>query len=181
MTTTINLTISALVFELNDKSIYNDIRVYVPNYRLTVTVENPVPHWEDLIFTGQDTESQNKYGRRSEVQEYHVIDWDWAEGFCAAELLRYKDVYPVPQVTVPGLDETSIEQCLTFKISDQIAVIEPVSGLNGTFWIDGFTLAFDIGTRQPVMNLNLTGVREYELKHIFRLDYSVLDGDDVLG
>lgn len=137
--------------------------------------------WVDLIYVSYDTPSQNLYGRRTSVHEYHDISDTWAEGYCASNLQRYADVYAVPTAKVPGQDDVSIQECLEWKISDQIVLVEPGSGLNESFWIDGFDLTLEIANQRPVMDLKLTQARPFELLHLFVLDRDLLDGGATLG
>ena len=173
---------SGLTYEVNDTNIYNDCRVMVPHYDVNYIWNGSeyLAQWLDLVYVSQDGASSNLYGRRTLLQKYHTIAELWSEGFCNFNLARYKDPWPVPTVTVPGLDDETIQQCLETKISDLINILEPLSGINESFWVDGFDLTLD-RTQMPIMALKFTQARPFELSHIFILDTDLLDGESVLG
>lgn len=144
--------------EIKTDDIYNDIRVLVPSYEYTLVETAPEVWYRYPIAINVrevDSLSINKYGRRTKIQNKHVIGSMFAETYCAGELAKLKE--PIQRVNVKMIGNTSanIVKTLTLKVAQQVDYLYAPAGLSAWASVDNLTLDIDLDGI-PRLTLNLT-------------------------
>jgi len=173
--------ISDLEVSLADTEIFNDARALIPRYEYAFDLsEEPyVAIPVDLVYRMADQDSINKYGRRTRIQKYHVMEQAFAEAYCAGTLDRYHEPMHKLRSRLIGKAENLLK-ILSFKVSDQVTFLHAPCGLNDTFILD--SLAFEVDTsRVPILEVMLTEARPLELLDVFHIDADLIDGEHVIG
>lgn len=144
--------------ELNTNDIYNDIRVLVPSYEFTLVETAPEVWYRYPIAINVreiDSLSINRYGRRTKIQNKHVIGSMFAEEYCANELAKLKEPVQKIKANMIGSTPANIVKTLTLKVSQQVDYLYAPAGLSAWASIDNLTLDIDTDGL-PRLALNLT-------------------------
>lgn len=144
--------------EIKTNDIYNDIRVLVPSYEYTLVETAPDVWYRYPVAINVrevDSLSINRYGRRSKIQNKHVIGSMYAEEYCANELAKWKE--PIQKVNVNMIGSTSANtvKALSLKVAQQVDYLYAPAGLSAWASVDNLTLDIDLDGI-PRLALNLT-------------------------
>ncbi len=172
--------LSDLIITLDDTEIRNDLRVMIPHYSydLSYVGEAVTVNYRDLVYTSLDGDSINKYGRRSKVNKYQVMDETFQEAWCENQKQKYAEPYYWAEATIPGSDANMLK-CLATKVSSVVSLLNMVSGINNEYMVDSYMLE----ARQGYLAVKL-GLREMDTEQqltLFVIDADLIDGDHVIG
>jgi hypothetical protein len=117
-----------LELTLDDREIFNDLRVMIPRYGhyWKQVGETTVITWYDLNYQSLDSESVDRYGRRTKLQKFHVMDASFAEACTENSKQKFHDPLQQAKARVIGKDAARILTCLTSKISDSVHLETPL-------------------------------------------------------
>jgi hypothetical protein len=180
MTTLTDSEIQDLTYTLDDAEIRNDLRVMVPNYRYVITwvgMAATVTYY-NLVLTSLSSSSIDKYGRRTKVNKFQVINDEFVEAWCENSKQEYAEPYAEAEVVLPGVD-SNIVKCLSTKISDVFTLTNSTSGIDDKYKVSGYVLDVRPGYLKTTLKLNgLTALQQLSL---FIVDTDLIDGDHVIG
>lgn len=182
MTTLTNYT--DLKYQIDDKEVFNDIRVIMFHYAWDADLTTVPPYTFypiDLQYVASDTDSINRYGRRTKLLKQAVPNINYGQPCCESNLDKFKEPMAITKTSFIGDNDTITAQCLGFDISEQYTLVDTTMGLNDTFWVDRMSLEVNFITRVPKLTLNLTEARALELLELFKVDAGHIDGPEVIG
>lgn len=146
-----------------------------------VTYEVQVP--ETLTVRATDGTSIRKYGRR-------VMNLTWSEGtsedamqsLVGNYLTKFKDPVARVKVTLKGITDVLRTQIITREISDLVRIVCSELGLYADCFIDSIAIReIPASGGIPICTWICKIQTTYDLKTIFVLDTSELDGPHILG
>jgi len=174
-----------LTINLDDTEIKNDLRVLIPNYSYSGPWKEfgsiwyaPVLTYHDLVKASLDSESIRKYGRRSKINKYQVMDASFEEAWVENQKQKHAEPYYSLGATIPGID-ANVEKCLNTKISDVLTVTNAVSGIDNEYMVESYELEIRPGYLQ--CKLGLKEMDTDQQLDLFRIDTDSIDGDHIIG
>ena len=182
MTTLTNYT--NLTYQIDDKEVFNDIRVIMYHYAwdADLTTAPPYTYYPiDLQFVANDVDSIALYGRRTKRLKHAVPNENYGDACCQGTLTKFKEPMATSKTSFIGDNDTLTAQLLGFNISEQYTLVDTTMGLNDTFWIDKLSLEVNFITRVPKLSLSLSETRALELLELFKVDAGHVDGPEVIG
>lgn len=156
---------------------------YIVEYKKLVT--DAVTHEESVLSTltvrAFDAVSIAQYGRRT-------MNLIWPVGATEQQMQtivdRYLDKHKDPAArliaVLKGTDDAKRLIIFGCEISDDVAVVSALLGLNDEFYIDSIAIAGTVDG-YPVCTLGLTDKYATEERSIFIIDTSFIDGPDYMG
>lgn len=171
-----------LKVELNTAEIVNDVQVLLPSYTYTLELKDDGWHKYpvDLVARATDGQSINKYGRRSKIQNKHVIEAAFADAYCAGEIEKYKEPTGLVSANLIGHNDANIIRALTARAGQGVIYQDEVAGLDNTGRIDSVTFDVELGGI-PRLALEISQVRALDLLDWFVIGTDVLNGSHVIG
>jgi hypothetical protein len=169
-----------LSYAIDDTEIYNDLRVQVPNYSYVITwvgLEATVTY-SHLVITSLSGSSINKYGRRSKVNKFQVINDAFKETWVENTKQEKAEPYADVEIVLSGTDD-NIVYCLSINISDVLTLVNATTGINADYIVCGKELEMRLGFLEAILKLKaMTALQQTAL---FIIDTDLIDGDHVIG
>lgn len=181
MTTLVDAELHDLKINLDDTEIRNDLRVLIPHYDYVITYvgeDVDTITYNDLILASIDSDSIQKYGRRSRINRYQIMDQTFQEAWAENQKQRYAEPFYNLEAVIPGTDD-NIAKCLNTKISDQLTVTETTSGINNEYMVDSYTL--EVRPNFLSVKLGLRELNAIQQLDYFNIDVDLIDGEAVIG
>jgi hypothetical protein len=170
-----------LEVSLDDAEILNDLRVVIPHYFYNIEYdgETPIVTYIDLVGQSVGWESIRKYGRRTKIQKYQVMNAEFEEAYCENNKQKYAEPLQKATAKIIGSTDEKIAQCFGFELSQQHTLVNSDMELNDTFRVDNIVL--EIRDGNPVVTLGLGECGALELINLFVIDTDLIDGENVIG
>ena len=168
--------------ELNEKDVWNDVRVLLPSYDYTLELVGGTWYKYPITLEARAVsgESINKYGRRTKTLNKHIPYKPYAETYCAGEVDQRKEPLTNIELKMIGVDATNIVTILSTAVNDEISCVLATAGLNSTGIVDSLTLDIDLD-QIPRLTMRITDYTTYQSTDLFWIDTDSIDGDHVLG
>ena len=179
MTTLVDAELHDLKINLDDTEIRNDLRVLIPHYDYVITYvgfDVDTVTYNDLVLTSIDSDSIKKYGRRSRINRYQIMDTTFQEAWAENQKQLYAEPYYSLQAT---LSPEQIVKMLTTKVSDILTITETTSGVNNEYIVTNWVLE-----ARPGFTTCTLGLKELDTDQqvsLFWIDTDSIDGDHILG
>jgi hypothetical protein len=174
-----------LVFSYDDTEIFNDLRVQIPNYNYELSyidVGNgnwqSVVKWRDLVYISLDSDSLNKYGRRTKLQKYHVMDESFQEAYCENNKQLYAEPKGKLEATLLG---KHIAEGLGAKLSQPFNIIAAALGLDTVCMPNAITIEVMPRIPVPMITISFDDTVALQTGNLFVIDTDLIDGEHVIG
>jgi hypothetical protein len=162
MTTLTDTELVDLKIQLDDTQILNDLRVMIPNYSYDLVYAESGGvyyvsdvNYQNLLYTSIEQGSINKYGRRSKINKYQVMDEVFQEAWCEAQKQKYAEPVQKLSVKMVGSDDANIIKALTLKVAQQVDYLYEPAGLSA--WAEISSIVLEVNTDGMLrLELNLT-------------------------
>jgi hypothetical protein len=174
---------SDLKTDLDDRDIRNDVRVIVRSYDYTYEQIDGIWYKYPIDLTRRvvDSDSSIRYGRRSKIQNRHVMDEHYADTYCDREIYKGKEPFQRATAKMLGVTDDNITKILTTKVGALVGYQYTPAGLQNTALIDNFTLDVDLD-QIPRLTLNLTDANPLDMVDFFNIDVDKIDNTtDMIG
>lgn len=172
-----------LKINLDDTEILNDLRVMVPRYSYDLTWEETggVYHvtnvnYHDLIHTEIESDSIHKYGRRSKVNKYQVMDDSFKEAW--AENQKQRSHEPLYDCDAVMVGQNAINYLGT-KVSDNVTLADSITGINNSYWVDSYVIEARPG--RLTLKLGLKENTATQQLSLFVIDTDLIDGEHIIA
>lgn len=182
MTVITNANLIDLKIDLDIEDVWNEIRVLIPSYSWTYELIGEV--WvkiaDDYSQRYLDSESMNKYGRRTKTFNKQVMDSSFGEEYCYAEAERLKDPRTNIEFKIVGRNDTEIPIIFGMDLSDHVSCLESTSGFDGTGFVGSIVIDIDLD-KIPRATIKMEEVAALDLLNWLRVDDGHVDGPEVVG
>jgi len=173
-----------LTLGYDDTEIFNDLRVMIPNYSYELAYIDvgggnwqSVVRWNDLVYISLADDSLNKYGRRTKIQKYHVMDASFQEAYCENNKQLYAEPKGKIDITLLG---KHIAEGLAAKLSDLITIENTIAGLDSACIVNSITIEGTPG-QPPRIKMSLGDTVALQTGNLFMIDTDLIDGDHIIG